>query len=70
MDSDPWPCSVGEGSSIAVSCSVGCRPGLDLAFLWLWHRPAAAAQIQPLGWELPYAVGVVLNIQKKKKKFL
>ena len=34
-------------------------PGLaqwvkDLALLWLWHRPAAAAPIHPLAWKLPY----------------
>ena len=33
----------------------------------LWCRLAAAAPIQPLVWELPYAVGVV-HIKKKKKK--
>ena len=38
----------------AVSCGVGPRCSLDLAFLW--HKPAAAAPIQPLAWELPYAV--------------
>ena len=25
--------------------------------LWLWCRPAAAAPIRPLAWELPYAAG-------------
>ena len=34
-----------KGSDIAMSCSVGCRHGLDLAFLWLWGRPAAVALI-------------------------
>ena len=29
-------------------------------WLWLWHRLATAAPIQPLAWELPYAVGVAL----------
>ena len=49
-----------------MSCGVGCRCSLDdLALLWLWRRPAAAAPIQPLAWELPYAVGAAL---KKKKK--
>ena len=24
-----------------MSCGVGCKYGLDLAWLWLWHRPAA-----------------------------
>ena len=41
-------------------------PGLaqlvkDLALLWLWHRPAAAALIRPLAWEPPYASGVALK---------
>ena len=31
----------------------------------LWDRPAAAAQIPPLAWELPYAMGSAL---KKKNK--
>ena len=38
--------------------------------LWLWHRPAAAAPIQPLAWELPYAVGTALKRQKEKKGVL
>ena len=33
--------------------------------LWLW--PAAAAPIQPLAWELPYASGVALKKKKAKK---
>ena len=36
-----------------------------LVRLWLWRRPAAAAPIQPLAWERPYAAGAAL---KKKKK--
>ena len=42
------------------------RCGSDLVWLWLGHRPAAAAPIQPLAWELPYATGAPI---KKKKKF-
>ena len=30
-----------KGSGVAMSCGVGHRLGLDLALLWLWHRPAA-----------------------------
>ena len=41
--------------------SVVCRHGLDSTLLWLWHGPAAAAVIQPLAWELPYAAGVALQ---------
>ena len=39
-----------------MSCGVGHSCGLDPAWLWLWRRPAAAAPIWPLAWELPYAV--------------
>ena len=51
-----------------MSCGVGHRPGLDLALLWLWCRPAAAALIQPLAWKLPCAVGAALKRQTKEKK--
>ena len=34
----------------------------------LWHRPAAAALIQPLPGELPYDASVALKRKKKKKK--
>ena len=27
----------------AMSCGIGRRCGSDLALLWLWYRPAAAA---------------------------
>ena len=36
--------------------------------LWLWCGPAATAQIRPLAWEPPYAVGAALKKQKTKKK--
>ena len=53
----------------------GSIPGLtqwvkDLALLWLWHRLAAAAPIQPLAWELPYAPGMSLKAKKSKQKNL
>ena len=32
-----------------MSCGVGCRHGSDLASMWLWHRPASTAPIQPVG---------------------
>ena len=34
----------------------------------LWLRLAAAALIQPLAWQLPYAAGTALKMKKKKKK--
>ena len=33
---------------------------------WLWCRPAAAALIQPLGWELRYAAGAALKSKTKQ----
>ena len=69
---DPWPCSVGWGSSTAMSCGEGHKCGSDLALLWLWHRSAGTPpQIQHLVWEPPYASGAALNKtkdQKTKKK--
>ena len=67
---DPFPGSVGWGSIIAVCGAIGCPCSLDPVLLWLWHRLQAVALIQPLAWELPYAVGAALNkkVQKKKKK--
>ena len=55
-----------KGSGIAVSCGVSHRCSSNLAFLWLQHRLAAAALIQPLAWELPCAMGAAL----KKKKII
>ena len=35
--------------------------GSDSELLWLWYRPAAAALIQPLAQELPYAIGAAIK---------
>ena len=51
-----------------MSCGVGRRCVLDLALLWLQHRPAATALIPPLAWELPYAAGGPKKQKKKKKR--
>ena len=51
-----------------MSCGVGHRHGLDSSLLWLWHRLAAKALIQPLAWEIPYATGAALKSKKQKKK--
>ena len=53
-----------------MSHGVGHKHSSDLAFLWLWFRPAAVAPIRPLSWEFPYASGVALKKPKKKKMFL
>ena len=55
-------------SSIAVSCGVGCRRGLDLVLLWLWCRLAAIVPIQPPAWEHQYAMGVALKSKNKQNK--
>ena len=39
-----------------MSCGVGRRLGSDPALLCLCHRPAAECPIEPLTWELPYAI--------------
>ena len=51
-----------------MSCGVGHRHGLDLALLGLWCRLAAAAPIQPLAWELSYAMGAGLKKRQKETK--
>ena len=56
----------------SVCKDVGSVPGLsqwvkDLTLPWLWHRPAAAAPIWPLAWELPYAIG--MNIKRSENNF-
>ena len=52
---------------MAESWDMGHRCNLDPVLLWLWCRPAAAALIQPLAWELPYAVGAVMKRKIKIK---
>ena len=49
-----------------MSCGISCRRVSGPELLWLWHMPAAVAMIQPLAWELPYAVGVALKRQNKQ----
>ena len=47
-------------------CGIGRRCE-DLTLLWLWCRLAATAPTPSLAWEFPYATGVVLKKEKKKK---
>ena len=56
------------GSGVAVSRGVGCRCGSDPALLWLWRRLAATAQIRPLAWEPPNALGAAQEVAKRKQK--
>ena len=56
-----------------MSCGIGCRCGWYLAGTWLGSGIAvtvAITLIQPLAWELPYAIGEALKSKKKKKKYL
>ena len=41
---------------------------MDLALLWLRHRLATTALIQPLAWEPPYAPGFGPKFIKKERK--
>ena len=51
-----------------MSCGTGRRCGSDPELLWLWCKLAAKAQIQPLAWEPPYAVGAALKTKNKRKE--
>ena len=35
--------------------------------LWLWFKPAPAAPIPPLAWELPYVADAAVKRKEKKK---
>ena len=67
-DSDSTPGLDQWVKGIAVGCSVGCSHSSDPVLLWLWCRPASVAPIQPLAWELPYALGAALRRPKRKEK--
>ena len=63
-----WIWSLASFSGLRMQCCCKLqhsRCSSDLALLWLWCRPAAAALIQPLAQELPYATGAAL-VKKKK----
>ena len=51
-----------------MSYNVGRRRGSDLALLWLWCKRAATVPIQSLAWEPPYAAGMALKRERKKRK--
>ena len=51
-----------------MSCGMSQRYGSDPTLLWPWRGLVATAQIGPLAWKLPYAMGVALKRPEKKKK--
>ena len=51
-----------------MSCGVGGRRGLDLAWLWLWCRLAPVAPIRLLAWELPYALSAAVKSKQTTNK--
>ena len=48
-----------------MSCGIGHRHGSDLALLWLWHRPAAAAPNSTPSLGTSYATGAALKRKEK-----
>ena len=59
-------CGAAEMNPTGIHEDEGLIPSLsqwveDPVLLWLRCRPAAAALIQPLAWELPYTMGAALK---------
>ena len=55
------------GDLVLPCGGAGCTCGSDPELLWLWHRLASVAPIQPLAWELPYIAGAALKSKNKIK---
>ena len=51
-----------------MTCGVGRSLSWDPTLLWLWHRLAAVALIEPLAWELAYAAGAAQKSKNKQTK--
>ena len=63
-----WQKDKKKESSITMSYGVNGRRDSDLALLWLWCPPVAVDLIQPLAWELLYAMAAVLKNKTKQNK--
>ena len=59
------PTSIYEDGSLTPDPALWVKD-LVWLWLWLWCGLAAAAPIQPLAWERPYASGMALKGKKKK----
>jgi len=65
------PTSIHEDvGSIGHCCELWFTLQTWLQSAWLWHRPAAAALIQPLAWELLYDASVAIKKKKRGKAVL
>ena len=53
-----------------MSCGIACRCVLDLALLWLWHRPIAVTPIPSLGISIRCRCSPNKQKRKKEKLFL
>ena len=66
-----WVRSLASFSGLRIWCchKLPTRSKMELGsgVVWLWRRLAAAALIQPLAWELPYATGAALKTAPPKK---
>ena len=47
---------------------LGSDVAMTVVLPWLWYKLAVAALIQPLAWELTYAIGAAIKKKKKKEK--
>ena len=66
-DAGPIPGLTQWAKDPALQLRCRSQTPLHLVLLWLWHRLAAAARIQPLAWEFPYAPDAALERRKKKE---
>ena len=66
-DAGPIPGLPRWVKDLAVSCGIGRRCGSDPELLWFGCSPAAAAPMQHLTWELPYATGEALKRKQTNK---
>ena len=57
-----------SGLRIGRCCERGAGRRCGSYVVLLWHKPMAAALIQPLAWEPPYTTGVALKRQQQQKE--